>query len=59
MPDWLRRCYSDGLNAQSRAALLSRTSGDGTDESPIAGEAGFSFRDAGYPSLADFDGSLK
>ena len=59
MPDWLRRCYSGGLNAQSPVAVLSRTSRDGTDESPMAEEARFSFRDAGYPSLADFDGSLK
>jgi hypothetical protein len=46
------------LNAQSPAAVLSRTSGDGTHESAMAEDAGFSFRDAGYASLADFDGSL-
>jgi hypothetical protein len=86
MPDWLRRCYSGGSNAQSPAAMLSRTSwrwdgrvayGVGMRGSFVCAgarssgvppvrpvgwrgeEAGFSFRDAGYAPLADFDGSLK
>jgi hypothetical protein len=49
------------------AAALSRTTDDGPDLRCAAcpavrwrgEEAGFSFRDAGYAPLADFDGSLK